>query len=387
MNISQRAQGMNPFLAMEVMERAVKLQAQGHNIIHLEVGEPDFDTPEVIIKAGTGAMSDGATHYTHSLGRPDLREAIAEYYQKRFKATVDPDRIIVTSGLSPALFMTFAALLEPGDEVIMSNPRYACYPQYVNFSGGKIVDVPVGEDDGFQLHVDAVKAKISDKTRAILINSPSNPTGQLLSPERMEGIAKLGPLVVSDEIYSDLVYGDGEAHSILEYTDNAVSMHGFSKTFAMTGWRLGWMVVPEWLVRPLQKIHQNFFICANDFVQEAGITALRSEEAWAEVEKMRQRYDARRRLIIDGLRSIGLGIKVEPLGAFYVLANANHIHNNSLELAFDIVEKAHVGVGPGVDFGSEAEGFLRFSYASSRANIEEGLKRLDKYFKEDCPWN
>lgn len=379
MTVCKKAMEMPPFLAMDVLERAQQLQAEGHDVIHLEVGEPDFDTPPAIIEAANKAMHSGRTHYTHSLGRVELRETIAEYYQKEYGVRVAPERIIVTSGTSPALLITFGAILEAGEEVIMPNPHYACYPNYVDFLGGCPRYVPIVEEEGFQLQVEAVKKELSDQTKAILINSPSNPTGQVLSQESLKGLASLGKLIISDEIYHGLSY-EGRARSILEYTDQAVVLNGFSKLFAMTGWRLGYLILPEELVRPVQKIQQNFFISANDFVQEAGVAAL--TRAWDDVAEMTARYDARRKLMVGRLKEMGLGIEVEPTGAFYVLANAKHLDPDSYKLAFDILENAKVGVAPGIDFGQGAEGYLRFSYAASREMINKGLDRLEKYIKD-----
>jgi aspartate/methionine/tyrosine aminotransferase len=338
MTVCKKAQDLPPFIAMDVLERAKELERQGHHIVHLMVGEPDFTTPQVIIEAAVAAMRAGRTHYTHSLGEWTLRETIAAHYLGEYGVKVKPEQVIVTGGTSPAMLILFAALLEAGDEVVMSDPHYACYPNFVNFLGGCSVYVRVHEDDGFQLRVEAVREQLTDRTKAILINSPSNPTGQLLSPERMRGLASLGKLIISDEIYHGLAY-EGRARSILEFTENAVVLNGFSKLYAMTGWRLGYLIVPEPLVRPIQKIHQNFFISANDFAQAAGVAAL--TQAQAEVAEMVRRYDARRRLMIGRLKELGLGIKVEPTGAFYVLANARHVDPDSYRLAFDILEKAH----------------------------------------------
>ena len=221
--------------------------------------------------------------------------------------------------------------------------------------------------------------RLGPRTKAILINSPSNPTGNLLEAERMRALAEMGPLIISDEIYHGLVY-EGREHSILEFTDRAVVLNGFSKHYAMTGWRLGYLILPPEMVRPIQKIHQNFFISANDFVQWAGITALR--EAGPEVERMRRIYDERRRYMLRRLRDLGFGITVEPTGAFYVLANAKHISDDSYSLAFEILEKAKVGVAPGIDFGTHAEGYLRFSYAASLDRIREGMDRLESYLHQ-----
>ena len=373
---SNRAQEIPSFIVMDVLEKAHELERQGRHIIHLEIGEPDFPTPKCICDAAREAMDKGDTHYTHSLGIVELREAISANYHAKYGVHVDPDQIVVTSGTSPALFMIFSAMLEPGDEIIMSDPHYPCYPNFVNFLGARPVFVKVSEEDGFQLLPDEINKKIGPRTKAILINSPSNPTGNLLSRERMEKIAGLGLPVISDEIYHGLVYGEKE-HSILEFTDNAFVLNGFSKLYAMTGWRLGYLIAPPVFVRPLQKVQQNFFISAGSISQWAGLAAL--TKAQADVEQMRTIYDERRRYMIGRLRDLGFGLPVEPCGAFYMLVNAKHLSGNSYELAFEILEKAGVGVGPGIDFGHNAEGYLRFSYANSLANIKEGLDRLEGY--------
>jgi aspartate/methionine/tyrosine aminotransferase len=374
--VSNRAQEIPPFIVMEVLEKAHELERQGRHIIHLEVGEPDFPTPQCICEAARDALKKGETHYTHSLGILELREAICENYHEKYGVHIDPGQILVTSGTSPALFMIFSALLEMGDEIIMSDPHYPCYPNFGNFLGAKPTFVNAYEEDGFQLRPEEIKKKMGQRTRAILINSPSNPTGNLLSSERMEEIAGLGPPVVSDEIYHGLVYGDKE-HSILEFTRNAFVLNGFSKLYAMTGWRLGYVIAPSEFVRPLQKVQQNFFISANSISQWAGLAAL--TKARADVEQMKAIYNKRRKYMIGRLKELGFGLTVEPSGAFYVLVNAKHLCNSSYELAFEILEKAGVGVSPGVDFGQNAEGYLRLSYANSMANIEVGLKRLENF--------
>jgi aspartate/methionine/tyrosine aminotransferase len=374
--IAKRAQEIEPFVVMEVMERAQQLESRGEHLIHLEVGEPDFATPSCIQEAMAKALKDGMTGYTHSLGLLPLREAIAEHYHARYGVDVSPDRIVVTAGTSPAMWMVFAALLEAGDEVIVSNPHYACYPNFIRFCGGEVACVDVAEEDGFQFRPEAVTTRITSRTKAILINSPANPTGTLLSKERMAALADLGPLVLSDEIYHGLVY-EGREHSILEFTDRAVVFNGFSKAFAMTGWRLGYIIVPPDMIRPLQKMHQNFFISANAFVQAAGIAALR--EALPDSERMRRAYDERRRFIVPGLRRLGFGVATEPNGAFYIFANAKRYSGDSSRLAFELLERAKVCVSPGVAFGTNGEGFLRFSYANSLENLAEALGRLERY--------
>ena len=374
--ISKRTQEMTSFIVMDVLEKACEMECSGQHIIHLEVGEPDFNTPECVTEAACKALADGFTHYTHSLGMLELREAICEYYHNTYRVSVDPDQILVSSGTSPVMFMVFSALLEAGDEVIISDPHYACYPNFIQFVQGIPVRIPVYEEDGFQYRPEAIQEKITGKTKAVFINSPSNPTGNLLSEDRMRAIAEFSPCIVSDEIYHGLVY-EGREHSILEFTDNAFVLNGFSKLYAMTGLRLGYVIAPKTYMRALQKIHQNFFISANAMVQKAGITALKY--AGNDVIRMKQIYNERRKFMIRRLQEIGLGITVEPTGAFYVFANARHISLNSYQLAFDILEKARVGVAPGIDFGKNGEGYLRFSYANSLENIAEGLNRLETY--------
>lgn len=376
--ISKRTREISSFIVMDVLERAHELERDGIDIIHLEVGEPDFDTPVCIKEAACRALDEGHTHYTHSLGILELREAICEYYENTYSVSVDPDQVVISSGTSPAMFAMFSALLDPGDEVIISDPHYACYPNFVKFVQGVPVTVKVDEEDGFQFRPEAISEKITDRTKAIFINSPSNPTGNLLSAERMQAISELSPYIVSDEIYHGLVY-EGKEHSILEYTENAFVLNGFSKLYAMTGWRLGYMIAPKPFIRPIQKVKQNFFISANAMVQKAGIAALKYCKD--EVVRMKQIYDDRRRFMIRRLKEMGFGITVEPTGAFYVFANAKHISDDSYWLAFDILDKAHVGVAPGIDFGPNGEGYLRFSYASSKENIAEGMDRLEKYLK------
>ena len=382
--VSKRTEKMTSFIVMDVLERANEMEREGIHIVHLEVGEPDFDTPACVKEAACRALEEGHTHYTHSLGLFELREAICEYYHDTYGVSVDPNQVVVTSGSSPAIFMVFASLLEQGDQVIISDPHYACYPNFIEFVQGEVTTIPVFEEDGFQYRPEVIKEKINPKTKAVFINSPSNPTGNLLSADRMQQIVELTkceqcPYIVSDEIYHGLVY-EGKAHSILEYTDHAFVLNGFSKLFAMTGLRLGYVIAPKPFMRSLQKLQQNFFISANAMVQKAGLAALK--EAHTDVIEMKKIYNERRMFMISRLKEIGFGITKEPTGAFYVFANARHISEDSYKLAFDILENAHVGVTPGIDFGPHGEGYLRFSYANSLENIKEGLDRIERYLSE-----
>ncbi len=374
----ERVNQISPFIVMEVLEKAQQMERSGENIIHLEVGEPDFDTPAGIVEAAKTALNNGETHYTHSLGIWELREAVANHYKRKYQVEVDPAQVIITSGTSPGLLLLLSALLHPGDEVICSNPGYACYPNFVQYLDASINCIHVSEENGFQYRTEDVTKCMTRKTKAILINSPSNPTGNLLSPEIMQEISALGPIVISDEIYHGLVYEEQE-HSILEFTSNAVVLNGFSKLYAMTGWRLGYLIVPEHFVRPIQKLLQNFFISANAFVQRGGAAALTAHHP--EVDQMIETYNQRRKYMLSRLKEIGFKVAVEPKGAFYILANAKQFTSDSYKFAFDILEHAKVAVTPGIDFGSNGEGFLRFSYANSLENIRIGMERLERYLE------
>ncbi len=377
---ARRTQEIEPFLAVEVFERAQALERGGADVVHLEFGEPDFDTPPVIVEALGKAIKDGRTHYVASLGLLPLREAIAEHYAATYGVEVSPEQILVTPGTSPAMLLLFGQLLDPGDEVVLSDPYYACYPNFIRYADGVPIYVGATEDDGFQLAPEAVRERVGPRTRAVVINSPANPTGTVLSAERMAAIARLadeqGTLVVSDEIYHGLCY-EGRDRSILEFTDRAFVLNGFSKAFAMTGWRLGWMIVPRDHVRSLQTLFGNFFISTNEFVQWAGVAALR--EAGEDARRFRRVFDERRRMMVAGLRAAGLGVGFEPTGAFYVLANARRYTADSVRFAFEILEVSHVALTPGAAFGANAEGYLRFSYAASLERIQEGLRRLGAF--------
>lgn len=381
MTFARRIQEIEPFLAVEVAERAQELGRSGADVVHLEYGEPDFEAPAVVRAALEKAVKEGRTRYTHSLGILPLREAIAEHYQKTYSVTVSPDQILVTAGTSPAMLLLFGHLLDPGDEVVLSDPYYACYPNFIRYAEGRPVYVGTTEEDGFQYRPEAIRERLGPRTKAIVINSPANPTGTVLSAERMAAIAELardgGPLIVSDEIYHGLSYG-GRDRSILEFTDRAFVLNGFSKAYAMTGYRLGYVIAPSPHIRALQRLYGNFFISTNEFVQWAGVTALR--EAGEESRRFRAIFDERRRAMIAGLRAVGLGVGFEPTGAFYVLANARHLGKDSVSLAYEILEGCHVAVTPGAAFGGNAEGYLRFSYSTSLDRIQEGLTRLGRFF-------
>ncbi len=373
---SSRAEQLSPFIVMEVLEKAQAMMAQGEDIIHLEVGEPDFATPEPVKEAALRAIKQDDTHYTHSLGKITLREEIANFYWRKYRVEISPEQVMVTSGTSPGLLLVFSALLEKGEEIILPNPYYACYPNFIRYVDGQPVFVPVNEEDGFKYRPEDIKKHLSPLTRAILVNSPSNPTGSVSSADDLKALANLDQMIISDEIYNGLIY-EGEEHSILEFTDQAFVFNGFSKLYAMTGWRLGYVIAPREYIRAMQIMQQNFFICASSFAQEGGIAALR--DCNKEVRAMLAVYDERRRYLLERLKEMGIATRHDPNGAFYALANVKQYTNDSYNFAFEILEQAKVAVTPGIDFGSNCEGYIRLSYANSLSNIKEGLDRLETF--------
>ena len=367
---------------MDVMAKAEELERKGEHIIHMEVGEPDFPTPKAISDAAIDALSRNKTRYTHALGLLELRQAICDFYKDEHHVDISPDQVLVSTGTSPVLLFAMLAMLDAGDEVIVSNPRYPCYQNFILAAGGAMKEIRTYPEEGFQYRPEDIKKNLSPRTKAILINSPCNPTGIVMTKEQLQDIARFdGPYILSDEIYSGLSYG-GKAHSILEFTDRAFVINGFSKLYAMTGWRLGYLIFPKAFSPVMQKIHQNFMISANGFIQWAGIAAL--TKAYDDVARMVEIYDERRRYMLSRLKDMGFVIHVEPTGAFYVLADGRKFFTDSYREAFRITEEAKVGVTPGIDFGSGGEGFLRFSYATSMENITEGLNRLERYLKRKC---
>ena len=379
-DVSARAQTIRPFVVMDIVARAKELEAQGRDIVRLEIGDPDFPTPEVITRAAEAAMQEGSTHYTQSLGLPDLRCALRDRYRDHYGVEVDPENVVVTQGTSPAMLLLFGALLDPGDEVIMPDPCYPAYPNYVAFLGGVPKLVPVRASEGFRYRPEEVRAAIGPRTKAVMINSPSNPTGAVLGEADLAALAAIaeetGVYIASDEIYHGLDFC-GPDRTILSYTDRAFVLNGFSKAYAMTGWRLGYMIAPPDFVRPAEKIQQNFFLAANAFVQQAGVVAL--TQAQDDVARMRELYDERRRFLVPALEEAGLTIECPPCGAFYVFADAGHWSPDSLELSYRLLEEAGVASAPGVDFGAGGEGFLRFSYATDLARLAEGAARLKSW--------
>ncbi|HTO52945.1 MAG TPA: pyridoxal phosphate-dependent aminotransferase [Myxococcota bacterium] len=376
---SKRAQGIAPFLAMEVMERAFELEAAGARVVHLEIGEPEFPAPPAAVEAAARALREEPARYTDSRGIPGLRAAIAAERATRNGVGIDPERVLVASGTSPALLLAFTYLLDPGDEVVLGTPHYACYPNLIRAVGGVPVLVPTAAEAGYRLDPARVRERLTPRTRAILVASPANPTGAIQERRDLEALHALGLPLVSDEIYDGLVYDGARVTSALELGDNVFVLDGFSKRYAMTGFRLGYLIAPQSAARTLRSLAQNLFISVASFVQRAGVAAL--AEGAATIAELQKAYAARRLVLMRGLVALGFEVPVTPRGAFYVFANARRFGSDSRRLASDLLERAHVAVTPGVDFGDAGEGWLRFSCTASEADLDEALTRLGRVLR------
>lgn len=372
-------ENISSFIVMDILDRAKELESQGIEVIHLEVGEPDFDVSQCVGNAVTSSVNNKNTHYTHSLGDIQLRKEISEFYRRTYSVEVSPEQILLTSGSSPAIMLVMLLLAHKDAEIVVSNPGYSCYKNIAMAMGCKPRFVDVDDSTGFVYSKEKLDKVVNKNTVAIVVNSPMNPTGTLLDEDSFKLVSSYGIPVISDEIYHGLVY-EGKEHSILEYTDNAFVLNGFSKRYAMTGLRLGYVIAPKSYMRNLQILQQNMFICAPSISQDAAIEALRNGED--DVKKRNVIYNERRLYLLQRLRSLGFVIETEPQGAFYVFANAKKFTKDSYKFAFDVLENAHVGITPGIDFGSNGEGYLRFCYANSMENIKKGMDRLEEYLKQ-----
>lgn len=380
-NLAARMDNLGTESAFEVLARARELERKGKSVIHLEIGEPDFATPAHIIDEAVKAMREGATHYGPSAGLPETREAIARYVRETRGVQVGPDNVVVTPGAKPIMFFTIFALVDPGDEVIYPNPGFPIYESVIRFVGGKPVPIGLREENSFRIDMDELRSKVTNKTKLIIINSPHNPTGAILTREDLEIVAQLamehGIYVLADEIYSELVY-DGKFQSILhanpDVLDQVILLDGMSKTFAMTGWRLGWGVMPTRLSAAVARLQTNSNSCTASFSQKVIGPALFGPRE--EVHAMNQEFRLRRDLVVDGLNQIPGISCLKPAGAFYVFPNVTRLGKISKEIEKGLLEDAGVAALAGTSFGSSGEGFLRLSYANSQENLREGLRRI-----------
>ena len=383
--LAQRMAAIEPFRVMDVLSRAAALEREGRSIIHMEVGEPDFPTPEPVRRAAREALAGGSLPYTVALGLPELREAIAGFYRTRYRFELSPERIIVTAGSSGALLLVMAALLDPGSELLMADPGYPCNRQLARTVDGVPVGIPVGPESAWQPTAELVEERWGERTRAVLVASPANPTGTLIDPADLRRIQEVaerrGGRLVVDEIYHGLTYGP-EPRTALEISDRVLVVNSFSKYFDMTGWRLGWLVSPPGYVRELEKLQQNLFICPSTLAQRAALAAF-LPETLAVLEARRRELQARRDLVVPALREMGFDVPVTPEGAFYVYAGCGRLADDSGRFALEILERAGVAVTAGLDFGRhQPEKHLRFSYTTSLENLREAMERLRAFLRE-----
>jgi aspartate/methionine/tyrosine aminotransferase len=387
MRFAGRMREIAPFHVMELMARAQTLAAQGRDIVHMEVGEPDFPTPQPVIEAAQQFIATGLVHYTHALGLPPLREAIAGFYETRYGIQVPPERVVVTAGASGALLLALGILVDRDDEVLLTDPGYPCNRHFVRALEGRPVAIPVGADGAYQPTAAQVAAHWSPRSRALLVASPANPTGTLIELPQLaalrETVAARGGSLLVDEIYHGLTYGLA-AETALALGDDVFVVNSFSKYFGMTGWRLGWLVVPPGCTREIEKLAQNLFISPSAAAQHAALAAFRP--ATLEIlETRRVEFQRRRDILLPGLRALGFEIAAEPRGAFYVYANSARLASDSFDLAERLVGAAGVAATPGLDFGSNApEQHMRFAYTVARPRIETGLARMAEFFSRQC---
>jgi aspartate/methionine/tyrosine aminotransferase len=378
---------IEPFHVMKILARAHELEAEGRSIVHMEVGEPDFETAKPIVEAGVASLRQGKTHYTPATGIVALREAISGYYRQRYQVAIGPDRIAVTPGATGALQLVLGVLIDPGEEVIMADPGYPCNRHYVRMAEGKTVAVPVTADTGYQLTAELADRYWTDRTKAVLVATPANPTGTMIDEKEMGELVSLvrrrGGKLIVDEIYHGLTYGV-DAKTVLslgdEPTEDVFVINSFSKYFGMTGWRIGWLVAPEQYMGPLDRLAQNVVLSVSTPAQYAALKAL-SPEVREIHELRRDKFEARRDFLLPALREIGFRIPVAPQGAFYLYADCSDLTEDTFECSARILEQAGVAVTPGRDFGSNlADRHIRFAYTTSLESLHEGVERLARFF-------
>lgn len=380
--VAERVRAIAPFHVMEVQTAARALESRGRDVVHMEIGEPDFPTPEPVLAAARAALSKGDIYYTSALGMPELRASIARHYSTHLGADVDPARVIVTAGSSAALLLVIALIVDPGQRLILADPGYPCNRHFVRMFEGEPVAVPVGPATNYQLTAEIVERHWGPRTAGVLVASPSNPTGTTIEREEMEriaaGVRDHGGHLVVDEIYLGLSYGAKPA-SVLASIDDAFVVSSFSKYFNMTGWRLGWIVTPEAYVRDLEKLAQNLYISPPALSQRAALACF-EPAALAIVEARRKSFEARRDFLVPALRSLGFGVPVLPTGGFFVYADCSRFSDDSEAFCREVLEGAAVALTPGIDFGiHRAHEHVRFAYTIDERKLEEGVARLARF--------
>lgn len=377
--IASRMDGIEPFHVMDILARARELEAAGRSIVHMEIGEPDFVSPQAVIDAGITSLQEGKTHYTPTLGLRDLRVAIAAYYQSHHGVDIPFERIVITPGASGALQLALGVLVNPGDEVLMADPGYPCNRHFVRMFEGHVTSIPVEADTSYQLNVELLEQHRSKHSKVAMVATPSNPTGTLVAPRQLAEICEWGQRhdisLIVDEIYHGLVYGE-QAMTALAYSQDVFVLNSFSKYFGMTGWRLGWLVVPEDCVDAVDRLAQNIFLAASTPAQYAALAAF-TPETLAELNGRRDVFEQRRDFLLPALRELGFDIPIAPQGAFYLYADCSRFCDDSELFARQLLEEAGVAITPGRDFGEyKSKTHVRFAYTTSLAQLQEGVKRL-----------
>jgi aspartate/methionine/tyrosine aminotransferase len=383
--LAERIQGISPFYVMELLHRAKQLEAQGKDVIHMEIGEPDFATPEAVVAAGVKQLLTGEVKYTPAAGLPELREKIAAFYKQRYSVSIAKERIFVTPGASGAFLLALGVSLNPGEELLMADPCYPCNSNFVKLFDGKTKTIPVDASSRYQLTAECIKQHWTPATKGALIASPSNPTGTLITPEALQQailtVNALGGCFYSDEIYHGLVY-EQQAATALEFSDDVFVINSFSKYFGMTGWRIGWLCVPEEFIAATEKLAQNIFIATSTHSQYAALAAF-DENTLEELERRRLEFGARRDFLYDNLLRLGFKIPVKPEGAFYIYADCAKFTDDSFKFAVDLLEAEAVAITPGKDFGShEAHHMIRFAYTTSIGRMAIAIQRLERFIKK-----
>ncbi len=385
MVIADRMEKIRPFHVMKLLERAKQLESQGRSIIHMEVGEPDFTTPGPIIDAGRQALADGRTHYTPAMGLPGLRNAISEHYRQRYGLDISPNRIAITPGASGALQLLLSVLINPGDGVLMADPGYPCNRNFVHLVGGTPQTLNVSAATDYQLTATLVADNWQANTRAVMVATPSNPTGTMLSRKELAEIHGVvqenGGYLIVDEIYQGLIYGADE-HSALEISDTIFVINSFSKYFGMTGWRLGWLVAPEDMVEPLDRLAQNIFLSAPTPAQYAALSAF-DDKTLEILEQRKDIFQQRRDYLLPALEELGFRFPTKPQGAFYLYGDSSQLTDDSASFAHELLEQKGVAVTPGMDFGTNApEKHLRFAYTTDLELLLVGVGRIGEFVAE-----
>lgn len=382
-NISDRMSDIKPFHVMKILARARQLESEGHNIIHMEVGEPDFDTPPAITQAGISALQQGYTHYTPATGLPRLKQVIADYYRSAYAVEVSPSRVIITPGSSGALQLLMSTLINPGEAVLLTDPGYPCNRHFVRLVEGEPISVPVSYETGFQINKEVAEQYWQENVRAVMLASPSNPTGSTITLDEVKQLAGFldnkDAYLIMDEIYQGLNYGEESITALQANIENLFVVNSFSKFFGMTGWRLGWMIVPDEFADPVDRLAQNIFLAPQTMAQHAAMEAFKPET----LNLLRQRRDEflrRRDFLLPAMQALGFKLRHTPQGAFYLYMDCSALTNDSYMFSVELLEKAGVAITPGLDFGTnQPEKYVRFAFTTAIENLKEGVRRIEDF--------